>query len=158
MQVEDKLTVSAIMFLYSSTVVLSWAFCNKTISFSAAEDVELFESPLTALLFKLFVSTSLMLFRWLLLVTLLLLAIGEVLVLVVLLRLDLLLTSCILRFSNALSSHLVSSTPWDVDDVTSGKCCAKRSFTFVKSALGWVCKEKMRDDVKDLIETANIHN
>lgn len=139
-----KLTVSAMMFLYSSTVVFSWAFCNKTNSFSAAEDVELFESPLTALLFNLFVSTSLQLFRWLLLVTLLLLAIGEVLVLVALLRLDLLLTSCSLRFSNTLSSHIVSSPSCDVDAVTSGKCWARRSFTFVTSAAGWICNERWR--------------
>lgn len=127
------LTVSAMMFLYSSTVVFNWAFCNKTNSFSATEDdVELFESPFKALL--LF---TLLLFRWLLLVTLLLLAIGEVLL--VLLRLDLLLTSCILRFSNTLSSHFDASPSLDADKV-SGKCFAKRSLTFVTSTtpLAWV--------------------
>lgn len=124
------------MFLYSSTVVFNWAFCSKMTSFSAAEDVELFESPFTALLFKLLFSTSLQLFRWLLLVTLL--AVEE---LVLVLRLDLLLTSCSLRFSSALSSHFEPS-PSLIDDVASGKCCVNRSFTFFTSTLGWVWNER----------------
>lgn len=125
------------MFLYSSTVVLSWAFCRITISLSAVEDVELFESPFTALLFNLFVSTSLQLFKWLLLV-ILLLAIGE---LVVLLRLDLLLTICCFRLSSTLSSHWVPS-PSFADDVVSGKYLVKTSLTFDTWTLGWACKEK----------------
>lgn len=131
-----ELTVSAMMFLYSSTVVFNWAFCSKTISFSATEDdVELFESPLTAVLLLF----TLLLFRWLLLVTLLL-AIGEVL-----LRPDLLLTICILSFSNALSSHFVSSPSFDVGSV-SGKCLAKRSLTFVTSTTprGWVWNKRKK--------------
>lgn len=126
------------MFLYSSTVVFNWAFWSKTTSFSAT--AELIESPLTALLFKLFVvSTSLQLLRWFLLVTLLLLAI-EGLVLVLLPRPDLLLTSCVLRFSTTPSSHLVPS-PSIVDVLMSGKCWAKRSLTFVTSTVWWVWNE-----------------
>lgn len=121
------------MVLYSSTVVFNWAFCSKTTSLSAFWDVELFESPLSALLFNFFLSTSLQLFRWLLDT---LLAIGEF---VVLLRL-LLLTMCCLRFSNALSSHWAPSS-LVADEVVSGKCCVNSSFTFVTSTLGWVWKK-----------------
>lgn len=132
-----QLTVSAMIILYSSTVVFSWAFCNKTNSFSATWDVELCESPLRALF-----NLSLLLFWWLLL------AIGELLVL--LLRLDLLLTICCLRFSNTLSSHFVPSLSPTDDDVASGKCCAKISFTFVTSTLEWVWKSKKNCGVIEL--------
>lgn len=113
------LTVSAIIFLYSSTVVLSWAFWININSLSidggdADDDNVELVSPLSALVL-LFFSTSwkllllllllveLFLFRWL--------ADGEVL----LLWFDwLLLTSCVLRFSNTLFNHVVSSS----DDAT----------------------------------------
>lgn len=116
-----QLTVSAMIFLYSSTLDLSCAFCFRTFSLSDDDDVllELLESPFMGLLFKL----SLQLLFWWLLVTLM--ALVD----------DLLLTICDLRFSKTLSSHSSSAVVVMDDDETSGKCLAKRSLICDNSEL-----------------------
>lgn len=124
------------IFLYSSTLDLSCAFCFRTFSFSDDDDVllELLESPFMGLLFKL----SLQLLFWWLLVTLM--ALVD----------DLLLTICDLRFSKTLSSHSSSALVVMDDNETSGKCLAKRSLICDNSEL-FVWFWKSRRDGKEMI-------